>query len=68
MGNRSLFIPKIGPMFGFNSNSDYDADPFMCGLSAEFAFEIKHFIAAINLREDFMNMGFGVFGTIGVKF
>lgn len=66
MGNRSLFIPKVGPMFGADTYSYTSI--FMCGLSAELAFEIKHFIAAINLREDFMNMGFGVFGTIGVKF
>lgn len=64
MGIRSLFIPKVGPMLGYDSYSG----AFMCGLSSEFAFEIKHFILAINLQEDLVEKKFGVFGTIGVKF
>ena len=45
LGNHSLFIPKIGPFIGFDLNDD---EPFMFGPAVELAFEIKHFVIAIN--------------------
>lgn len=64
MGNRSLFIPKVGPMLGYETWNE----KFMCGPSVELAFEIKHFIVAANLQEDLIEKNFGFFATVGYKF
>lgn len=65
IGIGSLFIPKIGPMIGYNVYNESLA----FGPSAEFAFEIKHFVFAVNGYVDFMaEAKAGVFGTIGYKF
>ena len=45
LGN-GLFFPKIGPAVGYDIYSD--DRPFNFGPSVEFAFEYKHFVAAIN--------------------
>ena len=45
LGN-SLLFPKIGPAVGYDLYSDESA--FNYGPSVEFAFEYKHFVAAIN--------------------
>lgn len=45
LGN-GLFFPKIGPAVGYDVYSDDRA--FNFGPSVEFAFEYKHFVAAIN--------------------
>lgn len=45
LGN-GLFFPKIGPAVGYDIYSDDSA--FNFGPSVEFAFEYKHFVAAIN--------------------
>ena len=45
LGN-GLFFPKIGPAVGYDIYSDERA--FNFGPSVEFAFEYKHFVAAIN--------------------
>lgn len=44
LGN-GLFFPKIGPAVGYDTYSDR---AFNYGPSVEFAFEYKHFVAAIN--------------------
>ncbi len=44
IANNALFIPKIGPMVGFEANDSR----FMAGPSIDLAFEIKHFIVSLN--------------------
>lgn len=45
IGDELLFFPKIGPAVGYDIYSDR---AFNYGPSVEFAFEYKHFVAAIN--------------------
>ncbi|MBO5025021.1 MAG: hypothetical protein J6C86_02625 [Bacteroidaceae bacterium] len=72
LGHGSLFIPKIGPMIGTHTVSDeyYEETDieFAFGPSAEFSFEIKHFVVAANGYYDVANSRGGVFCTIGYKF
>lgn len=46
IGRSKLFIPKIGPVFGFNKA--YGSSAFIVGPSAELAFEIGHFVVAFS--------------------
>lgn len=72
LGHGSLFIPKIGPMIGTHTVSDeyYEETDieFAFGPSAEFSFEIKHFVVAANGYYDVANSCVGVFCTVGYKF
>lgn len=43
LGNHSFIIPKLGPFIGYDTNG-----AFMVGPSVELAFEIKHFVVALN--------------------
>lgn len=70
MSSSSIFIPKIGPMLGYDisTNSDVYSD-FAAGLSAEIAFEIKHFIIAANVDVNLYNENaVGALCTVGYKF
>lgn len=62
ISNGCLFIPKIGPAFGYY----VDSGTFILGPSAEFAFEIKHFIVSANsyfgLYDGFYPYAFLTFG------
>lgn len=62
ISNGCLFIPKIGPAFGYS----VDYGTFILGPSAEFAFEIKHFIVSANsyfgLYDGFYPYAFLTFG------
>ena len=76
LGN-GLFFPKIGPAVGYDLYSD--DRPFNFGPSVEFAFEYKHFVAAINAyrsviedeRDDYYHVGINIYSaslTLGYKF
>lgn len=68
MGDGSLFIPKIGPMVGFSAGG-FGTDAVIYGPSAELAFEIKHFVVAVNTYVGIDNDSkIGVFGSVGYKF
>lgn len=64
LGNGALFVPKIGPIVGYNA---YDED-FAYGPSTELSFEIKRFVVAANGYYDINSECLGAFCTIGYKF
>lgn len=45
IGKNCLFFPKIGPAIGYDIYSD---DGFNAGPAVELAFELKHFVIALN--------------------
>lgn len=65
IGDQKLFFPKIGPMVSFET---YDGR-FTVGPSVELAFELKHFVVAINGYMGLLSTGTGgAFLTMGYKF
>lgn len=72
IGDNCIFFPKIGPAVGLDLYSD---DGFNAGPAVELAFEIKHFVVALNgyyaiedcSREYYYNYGYG-HGSSGRSF
>lgn len=50
LGNKSYFVPKIGPYIGYMHSSDWygSSDSYIIGPSAELALEINHIIVALS--------------------
>lgn len=66
LGDGFLFVPKLGSIMGYCFG---DSETVLLGPSTEMAFEIKHFVIALNAYVDLVNdRQFGAFLTFGYKF
>lgn len=70
IGQRKLFYPKLGLMFGYTSGCECSEVAY--GPSFDLAFELKHFVVGltggVNLGTDECMAGSHIFITAGYKF
>ncbi len=69
IGERTFFVPKIGPVLGIEANSG----TFIAGPSVEFSFEIDHFVIAASgycslVKSYYYNTVYDFSLTLGYKF
>ena len=65
-GDRKVFFPKIGLVGGYDF---WDFGEGIFGPSVEFAFELKHFVMALNYYVGLLyEANHGAFATFGYKF